>query len=64
MPDSGQIWENLAFPRSSPQDLGAMMALFRAAFPDEDVLGLISGLMTAPSGVLSLLGPLAVAPDW
>ena len=41
MPDSGQIWENLAFRRSTPQDLGAMTALYRAAFPDEDLLGLI-----------------------
>ncbi len=41
MPDSGQIWENLAFRPSTPQDLGAMTALYRAAFPDEDLLGLI-----------------------
>lgn len=56
MPDSGQILENLALRQSTPQDLGAMTALYRAVFPDEDLLGLVSGLMTEPSGVLSLVG--------
>ena len=82
----------LEIRESQPQDRTAIHALYPAAFPDEDLLPLLSELLDDGSDVLSLvalsdgklaghviftpcgintqpgnaslLGPLAVAPDW
>ena len=41
---------------SRPGDLVAIAALYRRAFPEEDLLPLVRDLLDAPRGVLSLVG--------
>jgi putative acetyltransferase len=41
---------------STSGDLGAIKAVYRDAFPDEDLSGLIEELLARPDGVVSLVG--------
>ena len=41
--------------QGTPGDLPALMALYPAAFPDEDLLAILRSLLAEPAGVLSLV---------
>ena len=41
--------------QGTPDDLPALLALYPAAFPDEDLLAILQSLLAEPAGVLSLV---------
>jgi putative acetyltransferase len=49
--------ETAAVRAGTPEDIGSLESLYRAAFPEEDLLPLLRDLLTATPGVLS---PVAV----